>query len=169
LLTEALEMLGARLVESRLEVRVPRSLPVVRCDRARVREVLSNLISNAAKYSDKARPWVEIGYIRSHDDGSAQPRPVSAPAEARDDTIFYVRDNGIGIEERNQGRVFAIFKRLHPPDAYGGGTGVGLTIARKMVEQHTGRLWVESEIGVGSTFYFTLPGNLPTAATGRDG
>lgn len=167
-LTEALEMLGARLVESRLEVRVPRPLPAAYGDRARVREVLLNLISNAAKYNDKPDPWVEIGYIGAHDDGSAAPRPASTPAEAKDDTIFYVRDNGIGIEQRHHERVFAIFKRLHSQDAFGGGTGVGLTIARKMVEQHRGRIWFESTPGVGTTFHFTLPAAASLAAEGSD-
>jgi two-component system, chemotaxis family, sensor kinase Cph1 len=172
MLAEALEMLGARLVESGLEVRVPRPLPAVHGDRARVREILSNLISNAAKYNDKPDPWVEIGYIRAHDDGSAALRPASTPAEAKDDTIFYVRDNGIGIEQRHNERVFAIFKRLHTQDAFGGGSGVGLTIVRKMVEQHRGRIWFESAPGVGSTFYFTLPAEgspVPMAAAGGHG
>jgi two-component system, chemotaxis family, sensor kinase Cph1 len=167
-LAEALEMLGGRFIESGLEVRVPRPLPATRGDRSRVREVLSNLISNAAKYNDRSDPWVEIGYIRAHDDASAAARPASTPAEAKDDTIFYVRDNGIGIDQRNQDRAFAIFKRLHPPEAFGGGTGVGLTIVRKMVEQHRGRIWLESAPGVGSTFYFTLPADTSRAATGGD-
>ena len=152
-LVEAIEMLGARMEESKVEVRIPRPLPMARCDRVRVREVLANLISNAAKYTDKAQPWVEIGFIGVDD----KPRPASTPADARDDTIFYVRDNGIGIEARHKSRVFEIFKRLHSHDAYGGGSGAGLTIARKMVEQHTGRLWFDSQPGLGSTFYFTLP------------
>ena len=153
-LVEAIEMLGARMAESKIEVRIPRPLPTARCDRVRVREVLANLISNAAKYTDKAQPWVEIGHIALDD----KPRPASAPVEARDDTIFYVRDNGIGIEARHNTRVFEIFKRLHSHDAFGGGTGAGLTIARKMVEQHQGRIWFDSQPGLGSTFYFTLPG-----------
>ncbi len=154
-LVEAIEMLGARMAESKVEVRIPRPLPMAQCDRVRVREVLANLISNAAKYTDKAQPWVEIGHIGVHDES----RPASTPSDARDDTIFYVRDNGIGIEVRHKDRVFEIFKRLHSHDAFGGGTGAGLTIARKMVEQHKGRLWFDSQPGLGSTFYFTLPGN----------
>ena len=169
-LVEAMEMLGARLAESKVEVRVPRPLPLARCDRVRVREVFSNLISNAAKYNDKAQTWVEIGYIEPDDGSSAMAlqdrpaspacpaRPSSTPAEAGDGTLFYVRDNGIGIDARHQERVFEIFKRLHAQDAFGGGSGAGLTIARKMVEQHRGRLWFDSLPGAGSTFYFTLPG-----------
>ena len=70
-----------------------------------------------------------------------------------------MRDNGIGIDPRHKDRVFMIFKRLHAQDAFGGGSGAGLTIARKMVEQHHGRIWFDSVIGEGSTFYFTLPGH----------
>jgi chemotaxis family two-component system sensor kinase Cph1 len=158
-LNEALEMLGARLAESHVEVRVPRPLPSARCDRVRVREVFSNLISNATKYNDKAGIWVEIGYIGPDDDLKALVRPGSAPAQTAGDTIFYVRDNGIGIDPRHKERVFTIFKRLHTHDAFGGGSGAGLTIARKMVEQHHGRIWFDSTLGEGSTFYFTLPGH----------
>ncbi|MEB3356836.1 MAG: ATP-binding protein [Synechococcales bacterium] len=70
--------------------------------------------------------------------------------------IFYVRDNGIGIAEEHLDKVFQIFRRLHGRDAFGGGTGAGLTIARKIAERHDGRIWIESIPGQGSTFYFTL-------------
>ena len=153
-LVEALEMLGARLAESPVQVRVPRPLPMAHCDRVRVREVFSNLISNATKYNDKTGAWVEIGYLGPTD----LARPASAPAETTGDTIFYVRDNGIGIDPRHKDRVFMIFTRLHGHDAYGGGSGAGLTIARKMVDQHHGRIWFDSIPGEGASFYFTLPG-----------
>ncbi len=157
-LIEALEMRGGRFAESHVEVRVPRPLPVVHGDRVRVREVFSNLISNATKYNDKAGAWVEIGYIALIDEPTALARPASTPAEAAGDIIFYVRDNGIGIDPRHKDRVFVIFKRLHGQDEFGGGSGAGLTIVRKMVEQHHGRVWFDSKLGEGSTFYFTLPG-----------
>ena len=67
-----------------------------------------------------------------------------------------MRDNGIGIDARHKDRVFAIFKRLHTADAFGGGSGAGLTIARKMVEQHRGRMWFDSQLGEGTSFFFTL-------------
>jgi light-regulated signal transduction histidine kinase (bacteriophytochrome) len=137
-LKDVLEDLQFRLAESGTEVRVPRVLPTVVCDRIQVSEIFSNLISNAAKYNDKLDKWVEIGY----QEGSA--------------TVLYVRDNGIGIRERHFETVFRIFKRLHGRDEYSGGTGAGLTIARKIAERHGGRLWLESTPGEGTVFYFTL-------------
>ena len=110
----------------------------------------SSLIPNTWKWSCLA----EVGFISPGDAGG----PACAPAATVGHTIFYVRDNGIGIDARCKDRVFEIFKRLHAQDAYGGGSGAGLTIARKMVEQHGGRIWFDSQPGQGSTFYFTLPG-----------
>ncbi len=156
-LVEAVEMLGARLAESGLEVRVPQPLPRAWCDRVRVREIFANLISNASKYTTQARPWVEIGFIGAAGAAAAR-RPASAPAGTAGHTIFSVRDNGIGIDARHRERVFVIFKRLHAQDAFGGGSGAGLTIARKMVQQHGGQIWFDSTPGLGTTFFFTLPG-----------
>ena len=76
--------------------------------------------------------------------------------------VFYVQDNGICIPERHWGTVFDMFKRLHPRDAYGGGTGSGLAIVKKVIEKHGGRIWLESEPGRGTTFYFTLRGERGT-------
>ena len=70
--------------------------------------------------------------------------------------VFYLQDNGIGVRSQHLEIVFKLFKRLHAQEEYGGGTGAGLTIARKVVERHGGRIWVESIYGQGSTFYFTL-------------
>ncbi|MFT5589151.1 MAG: chemotaxis family two-component system sensor kinase Cph1 [Bradyrhizobium sp.] len=145
---EALEMLGSRLTDGGLEVRVPRQMPHLQCDRVRVREVFANLISNALKYNDKPQPWIEIGYLE---------RDGTLPQ------VFFVRDNGIGIESRHRERIFQIFKRLHPRDAFGGGAGAGLAIVRKLVEQHHGRVWFDAQPGVGSTFYFTLEEDVPAS------
>ncbi|MEO7338536.1 MAG: ATP-binding protein [Caldimonas sp.] len=157
-LVETRELLTARLDDANVDLRVPRPLPSVVCDRVRIREVLSNLISNGLKYNDKPLRWVEVGYV----DPGEQPPTIGGLAvalpEDRDDRVFYVRDNGIGIEQRHRERVFQIFKRLHPRDAYGGGSGAGLAIAKKLVEQHKGRLWFESEPHVGTIFFFTLSG-----------
>jgi two-component system, chemotaxis family, sensor kinase Cph1 len=154
-LAEAMEMLDGRLADSGIQVRVPQPLPVVRCDRIRVREIFANLIANALKYNDKPQRWVEIAWW------SAQAaRPLISRAGLEDSAggqpVFCVQDNGIGIEERHRERVFLMFKRLHPRDAFGGGSGAGLAIVKKLVEQHQGRLWFESVPSVGTRFYFTL-------------
>ena len=129
-----------------IEFRIPRSLPVVECDRNQVIELFTNLISNAIKYNDKDERWVEIGFLEGNE----------IPLEPRDSPIFYVRDNGIGISQEHLEKIFQIFRRLHGRDEFGGGTGAGLTIARKVVERHGGRIWLDSVPGQGTTFYFTL-------------
>lgn len=141
LVQQAIDTFKISQPQQLIEFRLPRSLPTINCDRTQVNELFTNLISNAIKYNDKAEKWVEIGYIESKD-------PICY--------TFYVRDNGIGIPEQHLERVFQIFKRLHAQDEYGGGTGAGLTIVQKIVERHGGKIWIESTIDEGSTFYFTL-------------
>ncbi|MDY7227098.1 ATP-binding protein [Hyalangium rubrum] len=150
LLEEVLQLLSARLEQGRVEVRVPRRLPTVRCDAIRIRQVWINLLSNAVKYQEGSAPWIEVGY---HGPGDARPA-----AARRSDApyVFYVRDPGIGIHARFHEAIFELFRRLHPEQAYGGGTGAGLAIARRLVGLHGGKLWVDSALGQGSTFYFTL-------------
>lgn len=140
---EVLESLAITLQESGTQVRIPRRLPTVRADRARVGEIFYNLIVNGVKYNDKPEKWIEIGAIEESDSEGQPP-------------VFYVRDNGIGIAGKHHESVFRIFKRLHGRDKFGGGTGAGLTIAKKIVERHHGRIWLESSAGEGTTFYFTL-------------
>lgn len=146
-LHDVLDMLSVRL--EGVEVRIPRPLPTIRCDPLRVGEVLQNLISNAAKYNTRPDKWIEIGY-QSPDE---QP-----PAYTRRERqyIFYVRDNGIGIRAKHFDTIFRIFKRLHAADRFGGGTGVGLTIAKKIVERHGGEIWLESTPDIGTTFFFSV-------------
>jgi signal transduction histidine kinase len=122
-----------------IELRRNSRMGTVSGDTTRIGEVFQNLISNAAKYNDKSTKWVEVGCDRS----GAQP-------------IFYVRDNGIGIPSQHHENIFRIFKRLHEQSKYGGGTGAGLTIVKKIIERHGGQIWLESELGTGTVFYFTL-------------
>ncbi len=158
-LEEALEMIGARRLESRCRIDIPRPLPRVQCDPVRVREIYSNLLTNALKYKRHADARIEVGHFAADE---AAERP-NAPAETAGQPVFYVRDDGIGIDRRHHEQVFRMFKRLHGRDDYGGGVGAGLTIVQKLVQRHGGRVWLDSTLGVGTTFYFTLPG-LPAAA-----
>jgi two-component system, chemotaxis family, sensor kinase Cph1 len=158
LLVEAIEMVGSRTKQGAPEFVVPRELPVVTGDWVRCREVLVNLLSNALKYSDKPTCHIEVGYIARHE---KTPRP-RCPPDAAPHTIFYVKDNGIGIAPAHFEQVFKMFKRLNGRDEYGGGTGAGLTIVRKLVERHQGQVWLDSTPGEGTTFYFTLPGEEPS-------
>ena len=151
-LADAIEMVGSRTDDGRTQIAAPRALPWAMCDRVRVREVLVNLLSNAIKYNDKDAKRVEVGYVSAQE---AALRSVF-PAEANGQTVYYVRDNGIGIAARHFDQVFKMFKRLHGREDFGGGTGAGLTIVRKLVERHRGQVWLESVAGEGSTFFFTL-------------
>jgi len=152
LVKNVIDMLSLSLPMSNVEIRIPRPLPRVKCDRIQISEVFSNLLSNATKYNDRTEKWIEIGFL----DFENQSRHDTEESE-KEAIVFYVRDNGIGIREYHLENIFRIFKRLHGPKKYGGGTGAGLTIAKKIVERHGGRIWVESIFGEGSTFYFTLP------------
>ena len=145
---EVLSFLHMTLTQQGIEVRLPHPLPVARCDQALMREVFHNLILNAIKYNDKPHKWVEIGAL-----------PAAAVGTTSIST-FYVRDNGIGIRPHHIETIFTMFKRLHPRDDYGGGTGAGLAITKRIIERHGGSLWVESIYGEGSTFYFALPGSV---------
>lgn len=119
--------------------------PIIEGNRQNTLEIYRNLIGNALKYNDKPERQIEIGYLY--------------PAEHREQPIFYVKDNGIGIEEKNFDKIFTIFKRLHPRDKFGGGTGAGLTIVKKCIDLLHGRIWIESELGEGTTFFFEITGN----------
>ena len=138
-LDAALANLTAAIKESGAQV-TRDSLPTLSVDGSQLTQVFQNLIGNALKFRREV-PQVH----------------VSASMEGNLAT-FSVRDNGIGIESEYLERVFAIFQRLHTRDEYTG-TGIGLAVCRKIVERHDGRIWVESEKGVGTTFYFALPVN----------
>jgi len=139
LLEEIQEDLDARL--RGVNLHVAENLPAVRGSRVRIGELFSNLIVNAIKYNDKALPTVRVDWT---EDGRS------------DRVTFFVEDNGIGIEARYQERIFGIFEKLNPREDYEG-TGAGLAICKRIVEEHGGRIWVNSEVGKGSTFFFTVP------------
>ncbi|MDP5017123.1 MAG: GAF domain-containing protein, partial [Dolichospermum sp.] len=142
ILHNSIDLLSPRIEQEKIEIRIPKSLPKISCDRIQMSEVFNNLIANAIKYNDKDKKWIEIGYIKD-----------SNPLQ------FYIKDNGIGIKSKHFDTIFRIFKRLHGPNKYGGGTGAGLTIVQKIVQKHGGKIWVESTYGEGSTFYFILQGD----------
>jgi signal transduction histidine kinase len=114
-------------------------LPTVMGNPMLLGQLLQNLIANAIKFHGDAPPVVQV-----------------SSSERGDQWLFAVKDNGIGIEPQYAERIFEVFQRLHGRGEYEG-TGIGLAICRKVVEQHGGRIWVESQPGQGSTFYFTMP------------
>jgi light-regulated signal transduction histidine kinase (bacteriophytochrome) len=114
-------------------------LPIITADYSQMIQLLQNLIGNSIKYRSDKIPEIHI---------SAQ--------EKDNDWIFSVEDNGIGIDPQYSDQVFQIFKRLHTNEEYKG-TGIGLAITKRIIERHSGRIWVESELGKGSKFYFTIP------------
>ncbi len=139
LVREALDLVRGRINARGVLVEIAPNLPVVYCDGRRLLQVLQNLIENAVKYlGDEPHPQIEIGASRNEGE-----------------TIFYVRDNGIGIEPRFHEKVFGLFDQLDPK---AGGTGIGLSLVKRIIEVHGGRIWVESEgKGRGTTFLFTIP------------
>jgi PAS domain S-box-containing protein len=141
---KALDMHSIKIEESGVDVQV-HELPSVICDYVRISEVFQNLIGNALKYNDKSERKIEIGSTKNHSDYLGK-------------EVYFVKDNGIGIEKKDFESIFKIFRRLHAQDAYGGGTGSGLTIVKKIIARHGGRIWVESAgKGQGTTFFFTIP------------
>jgi light-regulated signal transduction histidine kinase (bacteriophytochrome) len=134
------------LEEHRAKVVIDGNLPEVICDAPRLTEVFRNLITNAIKYNDKPEPIVSIGYLLQYAgrDGSSA------------HGVFFVKDNGKGIAKEFYEDIFRIFKRLEKSPDSDDGTGAGLTFVRKIIARHHGEIWLESEVGVGTTFYFTL-------------
>lgn len=136
---EAVELVQGRIMEHGIAVHIEPNLPSVRGDYPRLVEVMQNLIDNAAKFMrDQPEPRIEIG------------QQVNAEGDI---PILYVRDNGMGIAPEHFERVFNLFNKLDPKTD---GTGIGLALVKRIIEVHGGRVWVESEVGRGTTFFFTL-------------
>lgn len=152
LLMHERDTLDYALAAKHVELRVGK-LPKIVCDPTAMTAVFHNLISNAIKYNHNSAPLVVVGAIEAADPQTNAPEHV-----------FFVRDNGPGIPRESQERVFQIFQRLHQDEE---GTGIGLAIVKRVIEWHGGRIWLESEEGRGSTFYFALP-KRPGSATDTD-
>ncbi|MGA9532303.1 MAG: ATP-binding protein [Anaerolineales bacterium] len=128
---------------------IPEDLPTIQADRIRIRQVLLNLISNAAKFTEEGQIAVSARFLQT----GTEPELLVA-----------VADTGIGIARDDVDKLFEPFSQVDPsPTRKSGGSGLGLSIARHLVELHGGRIWVESTVGEGSTFVFTLPLAPPTA------
>ncbi|MEN6428446.1 MAG: ATP-binding protein [Phycisphaerales bacterium] len=131
-----------------VHVAVEPGLPVVECERTRITQVFQNLLTNAVKFMDKPVGEIRVGCV---EDGELWQ--------------FHIADNGPGIEEKYFDRIFKLFQTLRPRDEFES-TGVGLALVKKIVEMYGGRIWVESEVGRGSTFFFTFPRKRGTDASG---
>ncbi len=138
-LAKALTNLQRKIKRSQAEIIVADALPTLRADSTQLMQLFQNLIGNALKFHSDAPPKIEIKAERQEDEW-----------------LFSITDNGIGIDPQFSERIFVIFQRLHTRDEYPG-TGMGLAICKKIIECHRGRIWVESELGKGATFYFTIP------------
>ena len=133
------EIIDSLSPPSNISVVIDTPLPAIHYEKTRIRQVFSNLIGNAIKFIDKPKGEIHIGCIP---DGNYWK--------------FFVQDNGPGIDEKYYDRVFKIFQTLHARDDIES-TGIGLTIVKKIIEMYGGKVWIESELGNGSTFYFTVP------------
>jgi PAS domain S-box-containing protein len=143
--TDCVEVLTAVLANLAVAIRESQAaithdpLPIVMADRTQLTQLFQNLIANAIRFRTSDPPAIHIGV-----------------EQKEGEWLFAVRDNGIGIEAQYFERIFVVFQRLHTRREYAG-TGIGLALCKKIVDRHGGRIWVESEPGQGTTFYFTLP------------
>ena len=136
---EALDLVAGLLTERGVKVAVPQKSLLLFGDRVLLVELFQNLIGNAVKFmGDQSDPVIEIG-----------------PEIKNNETVFFVRDNGMGIDPRHKDKLFGLFEKLHPEME---GTGMGLALVKRIIEIHGGRIWAESEgLGKGACFWFTLP------------
>jgi PAS domain S-box-containing protein len=140
IVSDAVELIRGRIDARGVKVIIAEDLPVILCDRMRFTQVVQNLVDNAVKFlGNQPKPFIEIGMQGLETEGKA---------------IFFVRDNGIGIEPQYQAKIFGLFNKL---DNQTEGTGIGLTLVKRIVEAHNGKVWLKSDPGTGSTFYFTCP------------
>jgi len=133
------EIINMVVPPENITVTIENELPVIECEETHIMQIFQNLLSNAIKYMDKPQGWIKVGCV-----------------EQDDFWKFSVADNGPGIEEKHFEKIFKIFQTLSTSPDFEG-TGVGLTVAKKIVELYDGKIWVESKVGEGTTFFFTLP------------
>jgi len=136
IISEVIDMIG---FPENIKLSIEEELPVIECGQIKIMQVFGNLLGNAVKHMDKPQGEVKVGCVE--EDGFWK---------------FSVDDNGPGIEEEHFERIFRMFQTLKPRDQFES-TGIGLTVVKKIVESYSGRVWVESKLGEGSVFYFTLP------------
>jgi PAS domain S-box-containing protein len=122
-----------------IEIKIENELPTILCEKIRIQQVFQNLLSNAIKFMDKPKGTIKIGCV-----------------ENNGYWMFSVADNGPGIEEKHFAKIFQIFQTLSPRDEFES-TGIGLSVVKKIIEMYGGKVWVESKVNSGSTFFFTLP------------
>ena len=138
IVNEVIQNLSASIKESNTTINYP-VLPIISSEKTQMVQLFQNIISNAIKFTkDRVHPEININFVQQ-----------------ANDWLFSISDNGIGIDQQYSNKVFIIFKQLHTKAKFGG-TGIGLAIAKKIVERHGGKIWFESELGKGTTFYFTL-------------
>lgn len=140
IVTDVIEDLKPQIEEKNIKLIIDEELPILWVDEERIKQVIANLVDNAVHFiGERSNPFIRIGVVAENIDGYQ----------------LYIQDNGIGIEERYFDKIFQIFERLEELST--DGTGLGLTIVKNIIENHGGRIWVESEKEKGSTFFFTIP------------
>jgi PAS domain S-box-containing protein len=142
LVKDATELAHGQIEAGNVLIEIHDTPAIVHGDRTRLAEVIQNLVDNAVKFmGDQPKPHIIIG----------------ATTNEKNETVFFVRDNGIGIDSQYHERIFTLFSKLNADTE---GTGIGLTLIKRIIEVHKGRIWLESEPGKGTTFYFTLQENI---------
>ena len=143
LISDVLISLDISIRGQKIKIIFDKNFPDITCQKIKIREIYHNIITNAIKYNTKSMKKIEIGYLI---DNKVPYNPY----------IFYIRDNGIGIKQEHYQLIFKMFKRLHSREQFGLGSGAGLAIVKKIIEQHNGKIWLDSKEGQGTTFYFTI-------------
>ncbi|MDY6971490.1 MAG: ATP-binding protein [Thermodesulfobacteriota bacterium] len=141
IIEESMAIFEHQIREKNIAVTIEKNLPNIYGERKRLLQIMENLLSNAIKYIGKENPAPRIKVGVQQQDGSC---------------VFFIQDNGIGIDERHFEKIFQVFQRLPDAKKVGEGTGIGLAIVKRIIETHGGRIWLTSEPGKGSAFFFTL-------------